>query len=147
MPVPRRVPRAATIGSSVSGIMRMPSCFSTQRTRLAARIPYLSLSLLGMTICPFDVTLDDEASISLTSLIGSYTPPRSDSGKFSDNINNSRRFVRSGQPFFLTCQVNSQKVEIGGLGSGLHRAESMEHRARGVRRKAEEAGRLRLARG
>ena len=37
----------------------MPSCFSIQRTRVVERIPYLSLSLLGMTIWPFELTFDD----------------------------------------------------------------------------------------
>ena len=41
----------------------MPSCFSIQRTRVVERIPYLSLSLLGMTIWPFEVTFDDVYSI------------------------------------------------------------------------------------
>ena len=36
---------------------------------VAERIPYFTLNLLGITTCPFDVTLDDMASIYFTSMI------------------------------------------------------------------------------
>jgi hypothetical protein len=52
------MPRAAMIGSSVSGTIRMPSFFSIQRMDVAGLMPYFSRILLGMTIWPFEVTFD-----------------------------------------------------------------------------------------